>query len=175
MRLSKFLFLFPIVAVVLTIGLWIEGRGEYERSIWLRGEGGSEELHFFWTDHTAFPIQVAGMLSIPVATFATPLYPLAQGAASEARLLVLLLAVAVLWAYIGWRFDNWKQRPSVKSPYRQIIGTVLGLFSIIVLVNTVEMFHVGLVYKAIGIVWAVVILRHSFQFFKRPMKEGAEL
>jgi len=147
--------------VAFAIGLWIEGRGEYRR-----------EYDKYWTDHTVFPIQVAGMLSMPVAAFAAPLYPLAQGGVSRAGLLGWLLAVAVLWAYIGWRFDNRGRAPFVKSPYRQIIGAVLTLFGIVLLLSTVQMFHVGLVYKAVGLVWVVAILRHSFHFFKAPMKQA---
>ncbi len=178
MRRHKYLLVCPIVMVTLTIGLWIEGRGEYRREyarmVWDHGGDGPAEWEIFYTDHTAFPIQVAGMLSIPVATFAAPLYALAQGGVSRARLLGWLLAVAVLWAYIGWRFDNQGRWPPIKSPYRQIIGIVFSLLSIVLLLNTVTMFHVGLVYRAIGIVWVIAMLRHSLQFFKNPTKQSAE-
>src|SRR5262249_45945554 len=170
MRKHRFMLLCPLVVVVLTIGLWFEGRGEYRRQsdeIMARSDANtSVHWQISWTDHTAFPIQVAGMLSIPVATVAAPLYPLAQGGVSRSKLLGWLLAVPVLWAYIGWRFDERGQQPRMKRPYRQIIRTVLVLFSLVVLINTVEMFHVGLVYRAVGLVWVVAMLRHSMQFYR---------
>lgn len=172
MHKHKFVLLCPPAAVVLTVGLWIEGRGEYrreyDRMAWRRGGDVSPKWEISYTDHTAFPIQVAGILSIPVATFATPLYPLAQGGVSKTRLLEWLFAVGILWAYMGWRFDNWGRKPQIKSPYRQIIGTILVLFGVVVILDTVGMFHVGLVYRAIGIVWGGAILRHAFQFYKTP-------
>jgi hypothetical protein len=115
--------------------------------------------------HT-FSLQVAGMLNIPVAVFGTPLYHLLQERTANSELITLLVGVAILWSYIGWTLDTRNVAPRPRSLLRSIAGAVGSLFGIFLLVATLPLFHVGLVYKAVSLVWVLLICRHFMLFFR---------
>jgi hypothetical protein len=108
------------------------------------------------------------MLNIPVAIFGAPLYHLLQERATHSELIALLIGVAVLWGYIGWILDTRNAAPHPKSLLRSIAGAVGLLFGVLLLVATIPMFHVGLIYKAVTLVWVFMICRHFLPFFRNP-------
>lgn len=119
-----------------------------------------------WTDYTPFSLLVAGMLNVPVAIFGTPLYDLLQKETPRSELIILLICVAVLWSYIGWVFDAGMTILRPSSAVRSILGVLGLLFAAFLLVVTATMFHVGVIYKAVTLVWVFVIARHSLRFFR---------
>ena len=106
------------------------------------------------------------MLNIPVAIFAAPLYHLLQDRTAHSELIALLIGVAGLWSYTGWILDTRKAAPRPKEPLRSIAGAVGLLFGVFLLVATMPMFHVGLIYKAVTLVWVFMICRHFLLFFR---------
>ena len=85
---------------------------------------------------------------------------------AHSELIALLIGVAVLWSYIGWILDTRNAAPRPKSLLRSIAGAVGLLFGIFLLVATMPMFHVGLIYKAVTLVWVFMICRHFLLFFR---------
>jgi len=113
-----------------------------------------------WTDYTPLSLQVAGMLSIPVAVFAHPLWQWPHDPVSTSKLLVLLVGVVMLWSYIGWKLDSVHPGPHRRTALR-IVAAILGYaFSILILIETLTMFHVMFFYKMIGAFWSLLMLRH---------------
>jgi hypothetical protein len=104
------------------------------------------------------------MLNIPVAIFGTPLYHLLHERTANSELIALLVGVAVLWAYIGWILDTRSAAPRAKSLLRSIAGVVGFLFGIFLFIASLPMFHVGLLYKAVALVWVFLICRHFLHF-----------
>jgi hypothetical protein len=106
------------------------------------------------------------MLNVPIATFAYPLYHLLHDGTSKWELIALLVGVATQWSYIGWVVDRRNSAPSSKTLLRRIAGTVGFLFGIALLLATIPMYHVGLLYKAAGLVWSFLICHHFLSFFR---------
>lgn len=157
---SRIVFALPLLAVVVTTALWISARRDYLTFLcppvgacpangW--GEG--------WTDYTPASMQVAGMLSAPVAVFAAPLYHLVQQSTTVAELVVWLVAVAMLWSYVGYMLGTNGAYDSLKTPIRKTVGIVGCLFGILVLVGT-PLYHVGILYWTATAVWLTLMFRH---------------
>src|SRR5689334_12176233 len=66
--------------------------------------------------------------------------------------------------YIGWILDTRNAAPRPKNLLRSIAGAGGLLFGVFLLVATMPMFHVGLIYQAVTLVWVFMICRH-FLFF----------
>jgi len=94
----------------------------------------------------------------------------ARTASSE--LIALLLGVAILWCYIGWVLDTRDNPPLLKGALRKIVGAAGCVFGIFLLVVTVPMFHVGLIYKAVALVWVLFIVRHFLLFFRNIRQDA---
>jgi hypothetical protein len=156
--------LLPGVSVIVTSTLWVLARTQYLRFVC--PPDGACSGWVGWTDYTPFSLLVAGMLNIPVAIFGAPLYHLLQERTAHSELIGLLIGVAVLWSYIGWILDTRDAAPRPKSPLRSIVGAVGLLFGVFLLVATMPMFHVGLIYKAVTLVWVFMICRHFLLFFR---------
>ena len=163
MRRIRFVWLLPLAQASLATLLWFWAREQYfafagrpEQGWWLPA----------FTDYTPPAIQVAGMLNVPVATFAYPLYPLVHLTTSTRELLCWLLGVAILWAYIGWVVDcRGEPLPlprAVRVPFA-ILGILFGCFLLLV---TLPMFHVGIFYKAAAIVWTIAIWQHFWRLLR---------
>jgi hypothetical protein len=157
--------LLPSLSVIVTSALWLLARSEYLR-VACPPSGACNGWH--WTDYTPFSIRVAGMLNVPVAIFATPLYHLLQESIGHIELIALLTGVAALWTYIGWILDARKAAPQPRSVLRTILGVLGLLFGAFLLLVTMPMFHVGLLYKAVTLIWIFVIVRHFLLFFRNP-------
>ncbi len=100
------------------------------------------------------------MLNIPVSIFAYPLYHLVQGTVTRWELVALLIAVLILWSYIGWRIDTHNAAPRPRTILR-IFAVILGCsFAVFVLIEAVTMFHAGILYKIIAVSWSVLMVRH---------------
>jgi hypothetical protein len=152
--------LLPSVSVIVTSALWMFARTQYLHFVcppagacpppngWVVG----------WTDYTPFSLLVAGMLNIPVAIFGAPLYHLLHEHTANSELIALLAGVAVLWSYIGWILDTRNAAPRRKSILRSIAGAAGFLFGIFLLVATLPMFHVGLFYKAVTLIFDICVL-----------------
>src|SRR5258708_1649688 len=113
-----------------------------------------------------FCLQLAGMLNVPAATFGYPLYHLLHEDTSKWELIALLFGVAVQWSYIGWILDTRDGEPRPQRVLRGVAGAMGLMFGVFILLATIPMYHVGLVYKAVGLVWSFLICRH-FLFFLR--------
>jgi hypothetical protein len=81
----------------------------------------------------------------------------------------LQVGVAVLWSYIGWILDTRNAAPRPRSLLRSIAGAMGFLFGVFLLVATLPMFHVGLIYKAVTLVWVFLICRHFLLFFRNSL------
>jgi len=158
--------LLPSVSVIVTSVLWVFARTQYVRFVCPPTEACPPTGWVGWTDYTPFSLLVAGMLNIPVAVFGTPLYHLLEERTSKSELIALLVGVAVLWSYIGWILDTRNAAPRPKSLLRSIAGAVGFLFGIFLLVATLPIFHVGLIYKAVALVWVFLTCRHFLLFFR---------
>jgi hypothetical protein len=106
------------------------------------------------------------MLNIPIAIFGAPLYHLLQESTTNSELIALLVGIAVLWSYIGYALDARNAAPCPKSLLRNIAGAVGFLFGLFLLVATLPMFHVGLIYKGVTLMWVLLIWRHFLLFFR---------
>jgi hypothetical protein len=158
--------LLPGVSVILTSVLWMLARTQYLRFVCPPAGACPPNGWVGWTDYTPFSLLLAGMLNIPVAVFGTPLYHLLEDRTSKSGLIALLVGVAVLWSYIGWILDARNAAPRPKSLLRSIAGAVGFLFGIFLLVATMPIFHVGLICKAVALVWVFLICRHFLRFFR---------
>jgi hypothetical protein len=155
--------LLPSVSAIVTSALWVLARTQYLRVVC--PPDGACNGWVGWADYTPFSLRVAGMLNMPVATFGTPLYHLLQERTANSELIALLVGVAILWSYIGWILDTRNVAPRRKSLLRSIAGVVGFLCGIFLLVVTLPMFHVGVLYKAVALVWVFLICRHFLHFF----------
>jgi hypothetical protein len=158
--------LLPSVSVIVTSTLWVFARTQYVRFVCPPTGACPPTGWVGWTDYTPFSLLVAGMLNIPVAICGAPLYHLLQKRTAHSELIALLIGAAVLWSYIGWILDTRNATPRPKSLLRSIAGAVGLLFGIFLLVATMPMFHVGLIYKAVTLVWVFMISRHFLLFFR---------
>jgi hypothetical protein len=175
MARRRFAVLLPGLAVILTCGLWLSARAQYLRVV-CRPDGVCQANGWVgWTDYTPASVQVAGILNLPVATFAYPLYRLSSEYTAKWELIALLIGVAVQWTYIGWIADARNSVPFSTTLLRRTVGTVGILFGVAVLLATIPMYHVGLLYKAAGAVWSFFtgavwsffICRHFLTFFRK--------
>lgn len=168
MARRRFALAFPGVSVIVTSGLWFWAQAQYF-SIICPPEGVCLPNGLVgWTDYTPIPVQVAGMLNVPVATFGYPLYHLLGKETNKWELVALLVGVAAQWSYIGWVVDTRASAPSSKTLLRRVAGTVGFLFGVALTIATIPMYHVGLLYKAVGVVWSLLICRHFLNFFRNP-------
>jgi hypothetical protein len=157
--------LLPSLSVIVTSALWLLARTQYLRFV-CPPAGACPNGWVGWSDYTPFSLLVDGMLNIPVAIFGAPLYHLLQERTAHSELIALLIGVAVLWSYIGRILDTRNAAPRPKSRLRSIAGAVGLLFGVFLLVATMPMFHVGLIYKAVTLVWVFMICRHFLLFFR---------
>jgi hypothetical protein len=158
--------LLPGVSVIIVSALWLWARAQY-LSIVCPPHGVCQPNGWVgWTDYTPAPLLVAGMLNVPAATFGYPLYHLLHDGTSKWELTALLVGVAAQWSYIGWVVDTRNSAPSSKTLLRRIAGTAGFLFGVALLLATIPMYHVGFLYKAVGLVWSVLICRHFLNFFR---------
>jgi len=162
----RFAVLLPAVSVLVTSALWMLARTQYLRFVCPPAGACPPDGWVGWTDYTPFSLRVAGMLNIPVATFGSPLYHLMHERTAKSELIALLAGVAILWSYIGWIVDTRDVAPRPRSLLRSISGALGFLFGIFLLVVTLPMFHVGLLYKAVALIWVFLICRHFASFFR---------
>lgn len=166
----RFAILLPVLFVLLTSFLWFWSRAQYKafiRTTITANESSPEWQDWpeVWTDYTPAPLQLAGALNVPVATFAHPMYSLVHSDVKVLKLLALLLGVATQWGYVGWTWD-------VRSPRRNRwptrITAALGIpFSVFLLPASFSMYHVGVVYQASAVLWAGAIFWHSVRVLRR--------
>lgn len=172
----RFSLLLPAGLAVITAGLWLSARAQYQTYLCAPAGVCPPNSQMIWTDYTPPSLQTAGMLNLPVAIFAQPLYQLVQGTVSKSELAALLIGVVVLWTYIGWRIDTRRLAPCPKSTFR-VLATIAGCaFGAFLLTETVNMFHVGLLFKFVGVCWSVLICRHFLLVLcTSPVTEGTVL
>lgn len=157
--------LLPSLSVIVTSALWVLARTQYLRFV-CPPAGVCPNGWVGWSDYTPFSLLVAGMLNIPVAIFGAPLYHLLQESTANSELTALLVGIAVLWSYIGGILDARNAASRPKSLLRSTAGAVGFLFGLFLLVATLPMFHVGLIYKAVTLIWVLLIWRHFLLFFR---------
>jgi hypothetical protein len=160
MARHHFSLLLPILFVLITSGLWLSARAQYRAYLCPPAGICPPNAWTGWTDYTPPSIQAAGMLNIPVAIFAHPLYHLMQGTVKKRELVALLIGVMALWSYIGWRIDTRRATPRPNTTLRTF-AVILGCaFALIVLIEAITMFHAGFLYNFIAIGWSVLMFRH---------------
>ena len=118
-----------------------------------------------WTDYTPVPLEVAGAINAPVATFAYPLYHLLHGGPPKWEPLALLLGVAILWTYVGFVLDH--NRAEKRFKLNRVAGAFGILLGLSLLLVTIPMHHVAVMYKASGAVWSIAISMHFAAAFRR--------
>lgn len=152
----------PILFVLITVGLWWWAREDY------LSVAQQENGLVVWTDYTPIPLEVAGALNVPVATFGYPLYRLVHEVTSRWELIALLLGVAVQWGYVGWVLDSRNASAPAKSRLRGALGVAGLIYGVFVLLVSIPMYHVGVIYKGAAVVWAIFICWHFLSFLRRP-------
>ncbi len=155
--------LLPIFVALITSGLWLWSRQQYLSSV--HPQVGSD-WPVMWTDYTPVPLELAGALNAPVATFAYPLYHLLHADTPTWELLALLLGVAFLWTYVGFVLDT-HNRAGNRIRLNRIVGAIGILFGVFLLVVTIPMHHVAAIYKSGGVVWSIAIWIHFAAAFRR--------
>ncbi len=160
MARHRFVVLLPIIAVVVTSGLWLSARAQYRSFLCPPAGVCPSNLWLGSADYTPPSMQAAGMLNIPVAFFARPLYRLVYNTVNKWELIALLLGVAVLWSYIGWRLDTVSSAPPSRTAWRTFAAILGCAFAVLVLIEAITMFHVGLLYKTIAVFWSLLMFRH---------------
>jgi hypothetical protein len=149
MKGARFALLLPLFAILATAALWHRARSEFSPS----------------SLDVPVPLQVAGMLNGPVAVLASPCYPFSHGDVTAWRLAVLLLAVALQWAYIGSLIDRHREASRLPSPRGYTVGTLGVLFAFGPLIAGFTT-NVGLIYKAATLVWSLLMVYHFTGFFR---------
>lgn len=147
----RFVVLLPLCAMFVTSGLWLGARPEFSSSC---------------LDCVPIPLQFVGILNGPVAILAYPFYPLAHGHTSAWHLAVILVAIALQWAYIGRIIDSRRRVPLLGTFWRLTCGVLGILLAFGPLAVAMRMYHVGLVYKVVALVWSALMVYHFFGFFR---------
>jgi hypothetical protein len=155
--------LLPIFVVLITAGLWLWSRQQY--SSFVHPQAGTD-WPLVWTDYTPVPLEVAGAINAPVATFAYPLYHLLHDESPKWKPVVLLLGVAILWTYVGFMLDAYI-RTGKRIQLNRIAGAIGILFGLFVLLVTIPMHHIAAIYKAGVAVWSIAIWMHFATAFRR--------
>jgi hypothetical protein len=149
MKGARFALLLPLFAILATAALWHRARSEFSPS----------------SLDVPVPLQVAGMLNGPVAVLASPCYPFSHGDVTAWRLAVLLLAVALQWAYIGRLIDRHHGASCLPSPRGYTVGALGVLFAFGPLIAGFTT-NVGLIYKAAALAWSLLMVYHFIGFFR---------
>lgn len=152
MRGTRFAVMFPLCAIVLTSALWLKGHAEFSSSC---------------LDCVSVPLQVAGMLNGPISLLDYAFCPFVAGHVSVWHITILLLAVGFQWAYIGHLVDT-HDTDSLPRPtlWRRTAGALGLLFAFGSLTIAMQMYHVGLLYKAVALAWSLLMAYHFFGFFR---------
>lgn len=166
MTRPSWVVLLPTGSVIVTSALWLLARSEYLR--FACPPSGDCNGWPAWTDYTPLPIRLAGMLNVPVAIFGTPLYSLLQESTGTYELIALLTGVAALWTYIGSTLKARKTPPRSRTVFRSVVGVLGILFGVFLLVVAIPMYHVGVLYNLVTLLWIFVIVRHFLRFFRNP-------
>lgn len=158
-RCYRYRIMLPVIAAVTTFGLWSSGRSQYLRLVCPPSESCPDGWSLGWTDYTPAAIQAAGMLNIPIAFFAHPLYRLVQGHVRNLELMTLLLGAVATWGYIGWRLDR-RNSASRAGATSRVIAVLGCIFALLTLLQTITVFHVGVLYKIVAVGWSLLMFRH---------------
>jgi len=171
----RFVGLLPVLSVVITSALWLSARAQYRAFLCPPPAAcPANGSPIGWSDYTPPSIQAAGMLNIPVAIFARPLYGLVQSDVRKWELFALLLGVVALWSYIGWRVDTGNTAPHPRTALR-IFAVILGcIFSFLVLFEAITMFHAGFLYRFVAICWSLLMVRHFILLLRVPAAPQTE-
>ena len=148
---NRFALLLPVCAILVTSALWLKARSQYPSSC---------------LDCVPIPLQLAGLLSGPVALLAYPFYPLIQGDVSTGHLAILLAAIALQWAYIGYLIDKRHTGTRERTIWRWTVGFLGVLFAFGPVVVAIRMYHVGLPYRLVALAWSLLMGYHFFGFLR---------
>jgi len=149
--------LLPVIAVLITFGLWQWSLEKYESRLYPKAE--KNALPVMWTDYTPVPLEIAGAINVPVATFGYPLYHLLHDETKTRELIALLVGVAVQWGYLGFAVDTRKTLRAATMLGR--VASALGfLFGVFILLVTIPMHHVSAFYKFAAVAWSLLICVH---------------
>jgi hypothetical protein len=164
----RFRLVLPVLAVLICSALWFWARVQYLRFLCPPSGLCPDQWGLVaWTDYTPPALQIAGALNVPIASFAAPLYRLMQGSTHRWELVLWALAILVQWFLVGWALDMRGAPPPRRTLLRVIAGAVGCLFALFLLLVNIPMFHVGIVYKAASVLWALALLRHFGQFLRK--------
>jgi hypothetical protein len=175
MKRVRYLVWLPVTAGLVTFGLWFWARTMYLPALVCPPGGTCSPIgwEIGWSDYASVPLQLAGALNAPVATFAYPLYYLVQNESMPWNVLLFLGAAVLQWAYVGYVLDRGcaflTRSPVIRVPIGAL-GILLGLF---VLVFSIPLHHVSVLYRLAAFVWAVLICKHFFRFFRPRTVQSA--
>lgn len=158
----------PILLAFITVVLWLWSAAQYRASLRAALRPDFTPL---WSDYTPIPLEIAGTLNAPVATFTSPLYQLVEPDATHFRLGVLLIAVVVQWMYVGWVLDRRRSRLAhLDNRFAMAIGVGFGLF---VFGISLFMHHVTLIYRAGAFIWCFLICWHFGRSWHNRTRMGS--
>lgn len=168
----QLVWILPAIIGLTTMVLWSLSMAEHRAQMHSLARAGSvqvsqREAFEIWTDYTPIPLEAAGGLNAPIATFASPMYGLLYSYTSNFKRVLLFCGVFLLWGYVGWVWD--RRRACRDVPVRsRVIATLGVLFGISIVCISLPMYHVGIIYKAAVILWAFLICRHFIRYWKDP-------
>lgn len=167
MRQTRYVVWVPVITTVVTVGLWFWARLKYLALV-CPPDGTCSPLgwEIGWSDYAPFPLQIAGALNAPIATFAYPLYYLVQDESRPWNLLLFAAAAALQWTYIGMVLDNRVHFLTSVRLIRIPLGALVVLFGLFTFVFTIPLHHVSGFYKVAAFGWAILICKHSLWFFR---------
>ena len=145
----------PILLASVTVVLWVWSAAQYRAFL---GAALRPDFTPLWSDYTPIPLEIAGTLNAPVATFTSPLYQLVEPDTTHFRPGVLLIAVVVQWMYVGWVLDRRRSHLAhLDNRFAMTIGVGFGLF---VFGISLFMHHVTLIYRTGAFIWCFLICWH---------------
>lgn len=169
---SQLVWILPTIIGLTTLILWFLSVAQHRTQMHSLVHAGSvqvsqREAFEIWTDYTPIPLEAAGGLNVPIATFASPMYGLLYSYTSNLKRVVLFLGVILLWGYVGWVWDRRRACRDVPVKSR-VIATLGVLFGIFIVCISLPMYNVGIIYKAAAVLWAFPICRHFSRYWKGP-------
>ena len=107
------------------------------------------------------------MLNGPVAWLSYPFYPLAKGDVGAGRLTILMAAIVLQSAYIGYIIDKRPTGSRQRTNWRWTVGLLGVLFAFGPLAVAIRLYHVGLLYKVVALAWSLLMGYHFWGYLRK--------
>ncbi|MGE0405608.1 MAG: hypothetical protein AB7O65_04845, partial [Candidatus Korobacteraceae bacterium] len=157
--------LLPLIFGFVTVVLWFWARLQYVSQFQPTRSGSDVGWVALPFHYTPVPLDIVGLLNVPVATFAHPLYGLVHDDKPAWKLLALLSAVVLQWAYVGLALEG---RLVIHDAHSRRTLSVLGImFGLFILAVMLMMYHVSIFYRFSVVVWSLCAVFHFAKMFRR--------